>query len=283
MNGKRFMLAFAVALLCARGLGAGERLRLPEATPVHVRLKAELRGDQAKEGDRVDFEVAQPVLVRDLVVIPEGAVAWGAIQSAKKGQIKFDIEGVVLSNQTGVKLRTTAEKPKKASKDQVKYDTKVDETAVAPKGAEFVAYVDQDVDLEGASPSASNSPKPGPATTPIPAVENPSANPETPKPAPAPPAVTDVPRPNPAPATPGPTVAPASVERATVECYSDPTGADILIDGNFVGNTPSILKVPVGRHRIEFQMRDFKETSQSLDLTSSRGMRTVRVTLESSE
>jgi len=66
----------------------------------------------------------------------------------------------------------------------------------------------------------------------------------------------------------------------TVECFSDPLGADILIDDDFHGSTPSILKLAPGNHQIEFRLMGYKPHSQPLNLTPGTGLRTVRMTLE---
>jgi hypothetical protein len=75
----------------------------------------------------------------------------------------------------------------------------------------------------------------------------------------------------PPPAQPG--------EYITVECFSDPLGADILIDDEYHGSTPSILKLQPGKHQIEYRLMGYKAHVESLDLTPGR-LRTVRVTLE---
>jgi len=96
-----------VCMLIPSCLAFAQRVRLPDGTAVRVRLKADLTSDQVEEGTRVDFEVARPVIIQGMTVIPVGAVSWGAVQSVKKGKfIKFDIEGVRLPDLTAVKLRT---------------------------------------------------------------------------------------------------------------------------------------------------------------------------------
>ncbi len=69
----------------------------------------------------------------------------------------------------------------------------------------------------------------------------------------------------------------------TVECFSDPSGADIVIDGYFVGNTPSILKVPVGNHHLELTLGGHQPASEVLYLALGTGIRTIRKTLEAKE
>jgi hypothetical protein len=73
------------------------------------------------------------------------------------------------------------------------------------------------------------------------------------------------------------------VERIKVECFSDPSDADILIDGEFYGNTPSILKVPVGKHQLEIQHSGYKTYALSLSLEPGMEPRTIRASLEPKE
>jgi len=42
----------------------------------------------------------------------------------------------------------------------------------------------------------------------------------------------------------------ATGEFGTVTVSSDPDGADVYLDGKFVGNTPAVLKIPVGEHAV---------------------------------
>jgi hypothetical protein len=246
----------------------------------------------------VDLEIAQPVMLQGGVAIPQGAVVWGAIQDVKKGKsLHFDVEGVRLPDQQTVKLRCSAHKTSNAAKDEIKVETQVGGDLGAAKGTEFTAYLDQDVDVAvAAAPAPAQpapavvpapapqpaTPSPAPVTTPAPAaVAPPTPQAETPPATPAPVAVPPVAS---APATPVPAPHPAPAaqpgEYITVECFSDPTGADIMIDDEFHGSTPSILKLLPGNHQIEFRLMGYKPHSQPLNLTPGTGLRTVRMTLE---
>ncbi|MGD0011468.1 MAG: PEGA domain-containing protein [Terriglobia bacterium] len=289
-----------VCMLIPSCLAFGQRVRLPEGTPVHVRLKADLASDQVEEGARVDFEVASPVLIQGIAVIPVGAVSWGTVQSVKKGKfIKLDIDGVRLPDLTDVKLRTVGGRTKNPAQDQIKVDASFKGGVGAPKGTEYTAYVNEDrevaVAAQPSSPALAPTPTAAATTPPTPAETTaptpPAATPSTatpavtyPKPA-APPAVT-------APAasatslsiSPSQSAAPlGNVERARVECFSDPSAADILIDGDFYGNTPSILKVPVGKHELEIQLSGYKTYSITLILEPGTGIRHIRASLEEKE
>ncbi len=86
------------------------------------------------------------------------------------------------------------------------------------------------------------------------------------------------PPPSPAP-KPVEVVKPAP-ELVTVQFFSDPMGADIFIDGEYVGDTPSILKVTAQKHRLEFQYAGYATLAEILDLSSTTALRTVQVTLD---
>jgi hypothetical protein len=292
-----------VCMLIPSCLAFGQRVRLPDGTPVRVRLKADLTSDQVEVGTRVDFEVARPVIIQGMTVIPEGAVSWGAVQSFKNGKfIRFDIEGVRLPDLTDVKLRTVGGKPKNPGQDQIKVDASFRGGVGAAKGAEYTAYVNEDREVAVAAqpsiPALAPTATPTETTPPTPAETTPPspAQVEAPTPSTATPAVT-YPTPAAAPAvtTPEPSATSpatstsqsakslANVERVRVECFSDPSAADILIDGDFYGNTPSILKVPVGKHELEIQLSGYKTYSIPLILEPGTGIRTIRASLEQKE
>ena len=104
------------------------------------------------------------------------------------------------------------------------------------KGTAITAYVNGDMKLDITKFQAV-SPPPTPASgsaAPAPASGN-----NTPAPAP------DISAPVSAPAS----SAPASTDQAHLQVSSTPDGADIEIDGSFVGNTPSTIGVTAGQHK----------------------------------
>jgi PEGA domain len=64
--------------------------------------------------------------------------------------------------------------------------------------------------------------------------------------------------------------------KATLEISSNPTGADIELDGNFSGNTPSSLGVSPGEHTIKVTKRGYKPWERKV--TTSSG--TVKIAPE---
>jgi len=55
----------------------------------------------------------------------------------------------------------------------------------------------------------------------------------------------------------------------TVVCKSTPDGAEITIDGKFVGTTPSTLRLAPGDHTVLLQKTGFKDWSRSLTVSES--------------
>ena len=88
-----------------------------------------------------------------------------------------------------------------------------------------------------------------------------------------------------APVTPAPSnVAPSSgtaqptATNARLEITSNPSGAEISVDGNFVGDTPSELAVAAGVHTIMISKHGYKPWERKL--TVSSGKVTVAAELE---
>jgi len=55
--------------------------------------------------------------------------------------------------------------------------------------------------------------------------------------------------------------------KTKVEIQSEPTGADIEVDGAFMGNTPSVLELPPGEHVIAVKKSGYKTWERKLKLT----------------
>ena len=106
----------------------------------------------------------------------------------------------------------------------------------------------------------------------------------TPAPAPAAsssPVTTAAPAPPAAEVAPSPKIIPG--EPVTVEIFSQPIGADIMLDGDFVGNTPSILKIRPGTRYLNLLLPGFKPWDQPLSLEAGGKLTTIRATLEKIE
>jgi hypothetical protein len=58
-----------------------------------------------------------------------------------------------------------------------------------------------------------------------------------------------------------------SVAGAKLDISSDPAGADIEVDGNFMGSTPSSIELPAGEHTIRIQKSGYKTWERKMRTT----------------
>jgi hypothetical protein len=79
-------------------------------------------------------------------------------------------------------------------------------------------------------------------------------------------------------AAPQPAAAPAAVSPAApstgkLTIASTPDGADIEVDGSFVGNTPSDVQVPEGEHTVTVKKTGFKDWERKLKVSAGSNVR----------
>ena len=75
--------------------------------------------------------------------------------------------------------------------------------------------------------------------------------------------------PLPSPTTaPGQSNAAAAPAQASISIDSTPSGADIEIDGAFVGDTPSAVNLPAGSHQVVVKKKGFANWTRTLSVTS---------------
>jgi hypothetical protein len=84
---------------------------LYEGTMVKARLRETIKGGSVEVGQKIDFELADPIIVGDRVVVKPGAKISGSITEARssgvlgrKGKLEFKIEYLYLDNGQVVKL-----------------------------------------------------------------------------------------------------------------------------------------------------------------------------------
>lgn len=79
----------------------------------------------------------------------------------------------------------------------------------------------------------------------------------------------------------GTAIAPAApgAELAAITVKSTPDGADITVDGKFLGNTPATLRLPAGEHTIKVSSEGFRNWERSLTVTPG-GVSTLNATLQ---
>jgi len=96
---------------------AAQVLTLQDGTPVRLRLDRTVSSANAHVGETVDFEVTEPVINQNYVVIPKGAVALGRVTKVdtkrrfgRAGALELSIDSVRLSDGRTILLRATPEK-----------------------------------------------------------------------------------------------------------------------------------------------------------------------------
>lgn len=87
--------------------------------------------------------------------------------------------------------------------------------------------------------------------------------------------------PLPAPeAAPAPAAKPDAAAQTSIAVDSTPAGADIEIDGNFVGSTPSTVNVPSGVHEVVVKKKGFADWKRKMNVTG--GVLRLNAELETS-
>lgn len=221
-------------LLISQLSGAAEMV-IPSGTKLICRLEQTLSSATAEEGQQVQLVVTENVKVNDTVVIQQGAPVLGTIVLAQEkrrmgrtGKLDFSVERVRAGDGEFIPLRYTMQKKEGGSKG-VSTGIMTAGAAVlfwpaAPfillrkgkdvtinKGIVFEVFTDQD--------HAMKTVKAGTVT-----------------------GVQTAPVPGQAPA--------ATAEPAIVNITSDLNGAEIEVDGGFIGSTPSSLKLTPGVHKV---------------------------------
>ena len=80
-------------------------------------------------------------------------------------------------------------------------------------------------------------------------------------------------------AAPAAAVTPAPSTSIAVSVASAPSGADITVDGKFVGSTPSSLQLAPGDHAIRIEKSGYKAWQRTITLTAG-GSPTISAALE---
>jgi hypothetical protein len=247
-----------------QGTGA---LVLEDGTPIKLRIARTVSSADAHVGDTVDFEVLEDVKVGDLLVVPKGGLALATVTEAESkkrmargGKLGMNIDSVRLLN--GEKVALRAVKGGKGGGHTGAMTGAIVATAIVfwpaapfflfmhgkditiPKGTEITAYINGDFKFDAERFRRRTSLESGGASAQQAGVSN----------------------------------ATRMVGEASLEISSDPAGADIELDGNFVGNTPSSVGVAAGEHTLRVSRSGYKLWERKL--RSSTGNIKIAVALE---
>jgi len=248
--------------ISASPLGAAQ-VRVRDGQEVRLLLHNVLTTENVEKEDTIDFDVGEDVVVNGHVVIAKGAPGVGKVvgvkgagkKKAKDASVTFRFISVRSVDNQQIPLRALPYKGKKkgdAKENDVVANDPIpgypDRVIGAEKGKPYPAFLD--------SSAVINAPEtaPIPVSTPAPTAAQPAA------PAPAQPTT----QPAQTPTQPAPAVGIPEQESASIDFASEPSGADIYIDGSFLGNTPSTLRVAAGRHRVELRLSGYRTWTQSM-------------------
>ena len=210
---------------------------LEDGTPVKLRTARTISSSDAHTGDTLDFEVLEDVMAGDQIVIPKGGIAWGTVTEAQPkrrmgrgGKLDVNIDSVRLSDGERVALR--AVKNVKGGSHTGAMTGAMVATGIVffPAAPLFLFMHGKDITI--------------PKGTEITAYINGDTRLDEAK----------FQAPN---STPGGTPVATVAAEAELEITSTPPGADIEVDGKFVGNTPSSISVAPGDHDITIKKTGF--------------------------
>lgn len=226
---------------------------LEDGTPVRLRTNRTISSGDAHVGDTIDFEVLEDISVNGTLVIPKGGLAFATVteaqakrRMARGGKLDINIDYVKLVSSEKAALR--AVKDMKGGGHTGAMVGGMVATSIVffpaapfflfmhgkdisiPKGTEVTAYVNGDMKLDIAKFQA-------------PSKEQYAANSTSANPA-------------------------ASASSAKIQLESDPPGADIELDGNFVGNTPSDVQIGEGDHTVTVRKAGFKDWERKMKVSA---------------
>jgi hypothetical protein len=231
-------------------------LVLQDGTPVRLRINRTISSADARTGDQVDFEVLEEIRVAGVIVIAKGATAIGTVTAAEPkrrmargGKLDITVDSVRLIDSEKAALRAVKQGKGGGHAGAMTAGIVVTSLVVwpaapffllmhgkdftIPKDTEITAYVNGDMTLDpGVNRRGYVVAKSQPVTL-------------------APVAVTSAP--------------PALESKTILQLASEPNmGADIEIDGNFIGQTPSRVELADGDHTLRLTMRGFAPWERKL-------------------
>ena len=225
---------------------------LQDGTTVKLRLSQTMSSADARTGQEVPFEVMEDIQVNGVTVLAKGSTAIGNVTEAQSkrnmgrgGKLDMTISYARLTDGEKVALRAVKE-GKGGSHTGAMTGAMVATSLIIwpaapfflfmkgkdvtiPQGTEITAFVDGDTHLDPAKFGGS-----GPA---------PSQNSNT--------------------LTLTPAVATTQESGMTVD--SEPSGADIMVDGNFVGSTPSSVPITLGTHEITVKKKGYATWTRKMN------------------
>jgi len=217
---------------------------LEEGTPVRLRINRTVSSADEHAGDTVDFEVLDDISVNGTLVIPKGGLAFATVteaqakrRMARGGKLDVNIDYVKLVSGEKAALRAVQDVKGGGHTGGMVGGMVATSLVFFPAAPFFLFMHGKDITI--------------PKGTEVTAYVNGDMK-------------LDIAKFQPAVQS---TVASGSVS-AKLQMESDPPGADIEIDGSFVGDTPSDVQVTEGEHTVVVKKAGFKDWVRKLKVSS---------------
>ena len=216
---------------------------LEDGTPIKLRSARTISSGDAHTGDTLDFEVLEDVLVGGALVVPKGGIAWGTVTEAEPkrrmgrgGKLNVNIDSVRLTD--GEKIALRAIKDTKGGGHVGAMTGAMVATSIVffPAAPLFLFMHGKDITI--------------PKGTEITAYINGDTRLDQAK------------------FQGGKPDSTAALTAALIDVASTPSGADIEIDGKFVGNTPSSVNVSPGDHEVAVKKNGFAVWDRRVTVSS---------------
>jgi len=225
---------------------------LEDGTPVKLRLSQTVSSADAHVNDQVQFEVLEDIKISDVLVINKGGIAWGTVteaqpkrRMARGGKLDIAMDSVRLVDGEKAALRATKGGQGGGHVGAMTAGIVATGLLFFPAAPFFLFMHGKDITI--------------PKGTEVPTFVSGNFQLDLSKFQPAPPAA----------AQPQPAPAPSATE-AQISVSSNPSGADIELDGTFVGNTPSTIGVAAGDHTIHVTKSGFKTWERQVKVTTGQ-------------
>jgi hypothetical protein len=228
---------------------------LEDGTPVKLRISQTVSSADAHLNNRVEFEVLEDIKVADTLVVPKGGIAWGTVTEAQPkrwagrgGKLEIVMDSVRLIDGEKASLRATKEVKGGGHKAAMTVGIVASGVLFFPVAPLFLFVHGKDISI--------------PKGTEVPTFINGNF-------------ALDMAKFK--PAEPAPTAAPVQANsdtqtsnNAEIAVTSNPPGADVELDGAFVGNTPSTIAVPSGDHTITLKKPGFAPWEKKIQVTGGK-------------
>lgn len=213
-----------------------------DGTPVKLRLRENVTSATAKTGQEIPFETVEEVQVDGVTVLPKGSLAMGVVTEAESkrsmgraGKLNMAISYARLKDSEKVALRAVSEQKGGSHTGAMTGAMVATSLIVWPAAPFFLFMKGKDISI--------------PQGTEITAFVDGDMH-------------LDMGKFGEAEAA-----APASGGQTSLSIESNPAGADIEVDGNFVGSTPSAVPVLMGNHEITVRKKGYSSWARHMNIT----------------